>query len=230
MKKIGIIGLSLLAMTSCGEKAETTTEAKTCTTINKVTIDCGDLETLKEIEKISSDLESMTMLTPENTALAAEKNTEILALIDPLMAVLEKAIEADPKLKEEFYVEKIYDAKKGLANYNQALEDIKNLEISASWGPDPKFPKDKSVTVKFKNTSTRAIKQLSGVMTYKDAAGTVLAEANVVFYSFHFTPSAEDSLAPGYEGTSDLGINCDKDKRPSIATVELVINAISYVD
>jgi hypothetical protein len=224
MKKLGVIGISLMTLVSCGEATtESAPAEKTCKTMNDVTIDCADSDALDQLDKLSSDLESMSLLTPEDTKLAAEKNIEVLKSIEPLMPNLEKAIAADPKLMEEFFVTRIYDAKKDVENYTQAQEDLKSLKISASWNKN-------GVVVEFMNTSSRSIKRLDGVMTYKDAAGTVLAEDKVDFYTFHFVPESPDAFAPGYEGTSDRGINVDKDKRASIVTVELVINTIAYAD
>jgi hypothetical protein len=222
--KLSVIGISLLSLVACGETAtETAPTEKTCKTINDVTIDCADSDALSQLEKLASDIESMSNLTPEDTKLAAEKNMEILKSIDPLMPNLEKAIAADAKLMEEFFVTKIYDAKKDVENYTLAQEDMKLLQISASWNKN-------DVLVTFKNTSAKSIKKLNGIMIYKDAAGTILAEDNVDFHTFHFTPESADAFAPGYEGTSDRGINVDKEKRSSIATVELVIHTITYAE
>lgn len=222
------IGASLL-MSCGGEKKEGEETAKKCKTHSGVEADCADIEAAKQVEELSHGFVSTSLLSSEEKEAAIKTNEGILEKMEPLMASLEKIIEIDPKEATELYVEDIAKVKKDIADHKQMAEDLKNISISASWEQDPKFPKEKDVAIRFKNTSTKPITYLGGKMTYLDAEGNVLAEGEIGLYSFHFEPKIEgDQLPAGYEGVSDHGINVEKEKRKLISTITIEINEIRY--
>ena len=65
-------------------------------------------------------------------------------------------------------------------------------------------------------------------MQYLDADGNVLCEGDIGLYSFHFDSEMKDGIPSGYEGVSDQGIACDKEKREKIHSVTIKIDEIRY--
>jgi hypothetical protein len=222
MKKIGYLALfsAGILMTACGGE-EKKDEKKTCKTPNDVEANCEDVEALKKIEKLSDGLKTYSPNDGISCAEYISQNEAAIKELEPLMKNLENIVKADPDMKDEYSVSKIFDVMSDMEMCNNMIADMAALEIETSWA-------DNDVVVNVKNGTENVIAYIGGNMKYLDADGNVLAEDKVGLYSFHFDSELKDGLPVGFEGTSDHGINCDKDKRGSIATVTLEVTQIRY--
>jgi hypothetical protein len=224
--------VSTAFMISCGEeKKEEPKKEKTCKTYNDVKVDCADMENVEKLEELAFSFGDLDFAAGVGYAEVIAINEPILGEVEPLLPSLEKVLQADPEMAEDYFVTTIAEAMVEVEHYKTALVDLENLVITASWEQDPLFADEMDVMVRFTNTSTKPIGYLRGFMTYLDAEGNVLVEGDVAMYGFHFTPKLEtegDLIPVGYEGYTDMGLNLDKEKRALISTITFELIEVRY--
>lgn len=216
---------------SCGsddKKDGSEDKEKMCKTYKGVEAPCKVIEDLDKLDEMSFDLVDYSPSENIGYAEAIAKNEEVFKQMEPLQASLEAMIKISPEYAEENYIERIEEYRAETEDYKKIIEDLKTLEFSASYEQDPVFEDKKDEMIRFKNTTDNTISYMAGSMRYLDSAGNVLAEDDIAYYDFHFEPERKTGLEPGYEGYTDNGINCDKEKRELIHTIELTIDEIRY--
>ncbi len=219
-------------LVSCGDDKKESSEEKEkmCHTFDGVKAPCKDVEAVEKLEDLARELVEYSSYDEISYADAIATNEEIFKKMEPLLPSMEAIIKIDEKHTEERYVKLIAEARANMEEYKNILSDLENMEISATYEQDPVFEDELDEMIRFKNTSSQAISYLGGTMTYLDSAGNVLAEDEIGLYDFHFEPKSETGMAPGYEGVSDNGINCDKEKRALIHSIDIKIDEIKYYD
>ena len=232
-KQFALVAIACATLiTSCGgeEKKEEKETVKTCKTYNKVDVPCEDMDNIMKIEELVFTFVRLDQTAGIGYAEVIAANDAIFAQIEPLMPSLAKVLEADPEMATEYFVEELELTKKENEDYKTVLTDLENLVVKATWEQDPIFPKEMDIMVRFTNTSTKPIGYMKGMMTYLDAEGNVLVEGEVGMYPFHFTPKieGEGGIPVGYEGTCDMGLNLEKEKRGLISTITFKLNEVRY--
>lgn len=216
-------------VTSCGAEEVKEEKVKTCKTFNKVEVDCADMDNVRKLEELAFTFGDLDFAAGIGYAEVIAINEPIFEEMEPMMPSLNKVIEADPAMAEEYFNNIISEELVKIEQYKKALIDLESLEVKASWEQDPLFADEMDVMVRFTNTSTQGISLLRGFMTYLDAEGNVLVDGNVTIYPFHFEPKIEGELIPvGYEGYCDMGLNLDSEKRTLISTITFKLNEINY--
>jgi hypothetical protein len=228
MKKplvLAVLATSIL-LTSCGSDTSTDDSSEQCKSLGGKEVDCEDLENTKKLDKLSL---GFVTGTTTDYAEGIRANEVILEKMKPLMSSLENIIKADPAEKEEYYVQEIEEAEANVASWKQILKDLELISITANWEQDPVYPKEMDLAVRFENKTSSDISYLGGKMTYLDAEGNVIVDGDIEFHPFNFEPKGE-SMAPGYEGFSDHGLNMTKEQRATISTITLEIDEIRYTE
>ncbi|MFT6503750.1 MAG: hypothetical protein ACJASQ_003888 [Crocinitomicaceae bacterium] len=216
-----------LLLSSCGgDSSSTESDEAQCETPGGKKVSCEDIENIEKLEDLSIGFVS-TVIGETKYAEYIATNEAILKEMEPLMASMANVIKADPLEKEAYYATEIEEGKANVAMWKQVLVDLEAITISASYEQDPMFPKELDEMIRFKNTTSSNINYLGGTMTYFDKDGAEIISGDVGMYVFHFDPEVE-TMAPGYEGTSDMGVNMTKEQRATISSITIEIDEIRY--